>query len=138
MDEGSRRQAVPRLGEAPAERCCAAALAMGPLPRAVCRSACAVKWATCPPVVLFSSFSTARLGVYAMHGRLAPGPLQVWAGATHFPDFFLPRARDYFTRLLHQHRELVPWDGIWVRVGGPAGGCPRSADGSEPARHGMA
>jgi alpha-glucosidase (family GH31 glycosyl hydrolase) len=38
----------------------------------------------------------------------------VWAGATHFPDFFLPRARDYFTRLLKEHRGLVPWDGIWI------------------------
>lgn len=38
----------------------------------------------------------------------------MWAGATHFPDFFLPRARDYFTRLLREHRDLVPWDGIWV------------------------
>lgn len=58
-------------------------------------------------------------------------PLQVWAGATHFPDFFLPRVRDYFTRLLQEHHGLVPWDGIWVRRG-------RVGRSMTPAWHGAA
>lgn len=51
-----------------------------------------------------------------MTHHLCTRAVQVWAGATHFPDFFLPRARAYFTRLLKEHRGLVPWDGIWVRL----------------------
>lgn len=38
---------------------------------------------------------------------------QVWPGACHFPDFFLPRAQRFFTRQLANHRQMVPWDGIW-------------------------
>lgn len=42
----------------------------------------------------------------------------MWPGATHFPDFFNPKGRDYFARQLRQHHGMVPWDGIWwVQVG---------------------
>lgn len=62
-----------------------------------------------------SGCSTWHVGA-AMSHQLCTRAVQVWAGATHFPDFFLPRARAYFTRLLKEHHGLVPWDGIWVRL----------------------
>lgn len=46
---------------------------------------------------------------------VAPIPIpQVWPGASHFPDFFSPRTRAWYSGLLQQHHGLVPWDGIWV------------------------
>ena len=47
---------------------------------------------------------------------LSPSPLghmQVWPGACHFPDLFHQRGRDFLTRQLAQHHDMVPWDGIW-------------------------
>ncbi|GAB4817380.1 hypothetical protein N2152v2_004426 [Parachlorella kessleri] len=38
----------------------------------------------------------------------------VWPGACHFPDFFDPKAQDFFSQLLKEHHGLVPWDGIWI------------------------
>jgi alpha-glucosidase (family GH31 glycosyl hydrolase) len=39
--------------------------------------------------------------------------LQVWPGASHYPDFLSPASRRYFAGQLRQHHALVPWDGIW-------------------------
>ncbi|KAL4448263.1 hypothetical protein ABPG75_005482 [Micractinium tetrahymenae] len=64
----------------------------------------------------------------------------VWPGACHFPDFFLPRAQQYFTRQLARHRELVPWDGIWIDMDEVSNFCTgdvcelRSAAAATPFR----
>ncbi|KAL4423393.1 hypothetical protein ABPG77_004324 [Micractinium sp. CCAP 211/92] len=63
----------------------------------------------------------------------------VWPGACHFPDFFLPRAQRFFTRQLANHRQMVPWDGIWIDMDEVSNFCTgdvcelRSAAAAAPA-----
>lgn len=47
----------------------------------------------------------------------------VWPGPCHFPDFFLPRAQQYFTRQLALHRGMVPWDAMWIDMNEASNFC---------------
>jgi len=49
---------------------------------------------------------------------------KVWPGAVHFPDWFHPRAQDYWTEQLRQfHDTLVPFDGIWIDMNEASNFC---------------
>eukprot|EP01038_Epipyxis_sp_PR26KG_P006616 gene6616-9083_t len=39
---------------------------------------------------------------------------EVWPGATYFPDFIHPNAKDYWTNQLNNFHKLVSFDGIWI------------------------
>lgn len=40
--------------------------------------------------------------------------LQVWPGATHFPDFLSKAGVKYWGQQLQAFHELVPYDGLWI------------------------
>ena len=45
-----------------------------------------------------------ELGVY----------VQVWPGATHFPDFLSKAGVKYWGQQLQAFHDLVPYDGLWI------------------------
>ncbi|XP_033737359.1 lysosomal alpha-glucosidase-like [Pecten maximus] len=59
---------------------------------------------------------------------------KVWPGYTLFPDFTHPLASQYWTSLVKEFHDKVPFDGIWIDmnevsnfVGGSVSGCPSNA-----------
>lgn len=40
--------------------------------------------------------------------------VQVWPGATHFPDFLSKEGVKYWEQQLQAFHELVPYDGLWI------------------------
>ena len=56
-------------------------------------------------VVLFACMVFVdELGVY----------VQVWPGATHFPDFLSKAGVKYWGQQLQAFHDLVPYDGLWI------------------------
>ncbi|XP_021379413.1 lysosomal alpha-glucosidase-like [Mizuhopecten yessoensis] len=64
---------------------------------------------------------------------------KVWPGNTVFPDFTHPLAAQYWTSLIREFHDNVPFDGIWIDmneisnfVAGSLSGCPSNSSLENP------
>ncbi|EFJ41704.1 hypothetical protein VOLCADRAFT_30523, partial [Volvox carteri f. nagariensis] len=48
---------------------------------------------------------------------------QVWSGPTHWPDFMHPNATPYWTSLMAEMYDKLPYDGIWLDMNEPSNFC---------------
>ena len=49
--------------------------------------------------------------------------LQVWPGAVHFPDFLNPEGEQWWTDMVRDFYEKVPFDGLWVDMNEASNFC---------------
>ena len=49
--------------------------------------------------------------------------VQVWPGATHFPDFLSKAGVKYWTKQLKAFHELAPYDGLWIDMNEASNFC---------------
>mmetsp|Transcript_2439 Transcript_2439/g.2533 ORF Transcript_2439/g.2533 Transcript_2439/m.2533 type:complete len:936 (+) Transcript_2439:46-2853(+) len=54
---------------------------------------------------------------------------QVWPGPTHFPDFFHPKAQDYWTEQLTNFHTLAGNDGVWIDMNEISNFCNQDGNG---------
>eukprot|EP00599_Poterioochromonas_sp_BG-1_P003588 CAMPEP_0173147580 /NCGR_PEP_ID=MMETSP1105-20130129/9218_1 /TAXON_ID=2985 /ORGANISM="Ochromonas sp., Strain BG-1" /LENGTH=872 /DNA_ID=CAMNT_0014062089 /DNA_START=184 /DNA_END=2799 /DNA_ORIENTATION=+ len=53
---------------------------------------------------------------------------QVWPGPVYFPDFFHPKAQDYWTEQFTNFYSLVEIDGVWIDMNEIANFCNQDGD----------
>lgn len=49
--------------------------------------------------------------------------VQVWPGATHYPDFLKPNTTEWWTRQLQHMHDMVPIDGMWIDMNEASNFC---------------
>ena len=56
-------------------------------------------------------------------GADADSCMQVWPGATYYPDFLNPGVQAYWERELQDFHRLLPFDGLWIDMNEAANFC---------------
>ncbi|XP_062507778.1 lysosomal alpha-glucosidase-like isoform X2 [Corticium candelabrum] len=82
-----------------------------------------------------------KLGIFINVSKTNNIPIvgQVWPGKTAFPDFTNPQSTSYWTEMIRNFHNEIPFDGLWIDMNEPSNfvqgsinGCPKSSLNDPP------